>query len=60
MLQPGTLINQRYQIVGQVGKGGTGEVYEAIDTRLRHRVALKQMLIAILLGLLRGVEALAG
>ena len=45
MLQPGTLINQRYQIVGQVGKGGTGEVYEAIDTRLRHRVALKQMLI---------------
>ena len=45
MLQPGTLIHQRYQIVGQVGKGGTGEVYEAIDTRLRHRVALKQMLI---------------
>ena len=28
-----------------MGKGGTGEVYEAIDTRLRHRVALKQMLI---------------
>ena len=42
MLQPSTLINQRYQIVRQVGQGGFGFVYEAIDTRLDKPVALKQ------------------
>ena len=42
MLQPNTLINQRYQIVHQVGQGGFGFVYEAIDTRLDKPVALKQ------------------
>ena len=46
MLQPGALINQRYQIVRQVGQGGMGAVYEAIDTRLGHHVALKQTLIS--------------
>ena len=42
MLQPGTLINQRYQIVRQIGQGGFGFVYEAFDTRLDKSVALKQ------------------
>ena len=42
MLQPGTLINQRYQIIRQVGQGGFGFVYEAFDTRLAKTVALKQ------------------
>ena len=42
MLQPGTLINQRYQIVRQVGQGGFGFVYEARDIRLAKTVALKQ------------------
>ena len=39
------MINQRYQVVRQVGQGGMGAVYEAIDTRLGHHVALKQTLI---------------
>ena len=42
MLQPGALINQRYQIVRQVGQGGFGFVYEARDIRLAKTVALKQ------------------
>ncbi len=42
MLQPGALINQRYQIVRQIGQGGFGFVYEAFDTRLDKSVALKQ------------------
>ena len=45
MLQQGTLINQRYQVVRPIGQGGMGAVYEAIDTRLGHHVALKQTLI---------------
>ena len=45
MPHPGTLINQRYQVIRQVGQGGMGAVYEAVDTRLGHRVALKQTLI---------------
>lgn len=44
-LAPNTLIHSRYQIVRQIGQGGMGAVYEAIDTRLSSRVALKQMLV---------------
>ncbi len=44
MLEPGSLVLQRYQIVRLVGRGGMGAVYEAVDTRLRNTVALKQML----------------
>ena len=45
-LPPNTLINQRYEVLRQVGQGGMGAVYEAIDTRLGHHVALKQTLVA--------------
>ena len=44
MLEAGALIQQRYQIVRLIGRGGMGAVYEAIDQRLRNTVALKQML----------------
>jgi serine/threonine protein kinase len=36
------LIHDRYRIVRFIGGGGMGAVYEAIDTRLSSRVALKQ------------------
>jgi hypothetical protein len=44
MLEPGSLLLQRYQIVRLIGRGGMGAVYEAVDKRLRNTVALKQML----------------
>ncbi|NTU80269.1 MAG: serine/threonine protein kinase, partial [Chloroflexales bacterium] len=44
MLEPGSLILQRYQIVRLIGRGGMGAVYEAVDRRLRNTVALKQMI----------------
>ena len=39
--QPGELLDARFRIVREVAQGGMGVVYEALDEKLRPRIAIK-------------------
>src|ERR1700730_14649120 len=42
MLVAGAILQDRYRIIRQLGKGGMGAVYEAIDQRLDATIAIKE------------------
>jgi eukaryotic-like serine/threonine-protein kinase len=44
MLEAGTILQDRYRVISQLGQGGMGAVYYAWDMRLSVPVALKEML----------------
>ncbi|HJQ34868.1 MAG TPA: serine/threonine-protein kinase [Pyrinomonadaceae bacterium] len=42
MIEPGTLLQNRYRVTRQIGRGGMGAVYVATDERFDSTVAVKQ------------------
>ncbi len=49
-LQPGYLLNDRYRVEKQLGQGGMGAVYQAIDTLRDQPCAIKELRLDGLLG----------
>lgn len=47
MLSNGIILQKRYRITGQLGRGGMGAVYEAIDERLEKKIAIKEILLEV-------------
>lgn len=47
MLVSETILQKRYRIIRQLGQGGMGAVYEAIDERLDKTVAIKEILLEL-------------
>ena len=45
MLAPNTILQNRYRVIRQLGQGGMGAVYEALDQRVSSVVALKETLV---------------
>jgi serine/threonine protein kinase len=45
MLSPNTVLQNRYRVIRQLGKGGMGTVYEAVDQRLSSIVAIKETIV---------------
>jgi formylglycine-generating enzyme required for sulfatase activity len=46
MIPPNTILQNRYRVIRQLGQGGMGTVYEALDQRVSAIVALKQTNVA--------------
>ncbi len=51
VLPVGTILRDRYEIVGLVGQGGMGAVYQASDLRLRGRICAVKEVLPELIGL---------